>query len=350
MKEFKTKLSSTQIKAIIGGELQHPHPEMLCKVSEAQEADAQTVIFLEQEALFDKVLAAPAGLVITSPAFAERLAGKPLLVVERPYLSLMTLVHFWLMQEDKDRSYAIHPSAVIAGDVRYEGEVSIAPGVVIGEGCVLGKGVVIEAGCTLGRNVFIGAGSKLMPGVHVYNDCVIGRNCLLHSGVVIGADGFGFMLLDGKQQKIPQVGNVVIGNDVEIGANTCIDRATLGSTRVGDGSKLDNLVQVGHNCTIGKHCILCSQVGLAGGTTLGDYVYLAGQVGAAGHLKIGNRAMVGAQSGLVSDIPDDGKFFGSPAMDAGLQKRIYACQKSLPDIYRTFSRLRKEASGKQGKE
>jgi UDP-3-O-[3-hydroxymyristoyl] glucosamine N-acyltransferase len=171
---------------------------------------------------------------------------------------------------------------------------------------------------------------------------VIGRKCIIHSGVVIGADGFGFLLMDGIQVKIPQVGNVVIHDDVEIGANSCIDRATLGSTVIGKGTKIDNLVQIGHNCVVGEHSILCAQVGLAGSTIVGDYVYLAGQVGAAGHITIGSRAMVGAQSGIAASIPAGAKYFGTPAIDANTMKRSIVAQKHLPEMYRSWQKQCKE--------
>lgn len=316
----------------------------MAKVSEPAEADSQTIIFLEQERLLDAVRESQAGLIITTGEFAAQLDGKTLLVVDKPYFSLMLIISYWQHLENKDRSFSIHASAVVANDIRYEGEVSIGANVVIGSGCVLGKGVIIGEGCSIAENVMIGTGTILYPRVTVYEDCVIGKNCILHSGAVIGADGFGFLLMNGVQQKIPQVGNVVLGDGVEIGANTCIDRATLGSTRIGNGTKIDNLVQVGHNCIIGEHSILCSQVGLAGSTTVGDYVYLAGQVGVAGHLSIGNKAMIGAQSGVTSDIPEGGRYFGSPALEANLTKRIMATQKHLPDIYRAYLKARKEES------
>ncbi len=184
----------------------------------------------------------------------------------------------------------------------------------------------------------------LYPRVSIYEDSVIGKNCIIHSGVVIGADGFGFVQMNGIQQKIPQVGNVIIGDGVEIGANSCIDRATLGSTKIGNGTKIDDLVMIGHNCSIGEHSILCSQVGLAGSTRVGDYVYLAGQVGVAGHLTIGSRAMIGAQSGVVNNVPEDARYFGSPAIDAKLTMRIVATQKHLPDMYRAFMKAKKADS------
>ncbi len=344
MKQFKTTLTLEQLCLLGFGTLQGKGQTSFCKVAEPAEADLDTIIFLEQDKLLETAKNSKAGLIITTGSFAADLADRQLLIVDKPYFTLMLLITHWQKLDKQNSIFRIHPSAVVAEDVRYEGEVHIEAGVTIGQGCVLGKGVFIGSGCSIADNVSIGAGTRLYPNVSIYADCSLGKNCLVHSGVVIGADGFGFMLMQGVQQKIPQVGNVIIGDNVEIGANSCIDRATLGSTRIGDGSKLDNLVQVGHNCQIGKHCILCSQVGLAGSTILGDYVYLAGQVGVAGHCTIGDRAMVGAQSGVSGDIPADGRYFGFPAMDANLTKRIMAAQKHLPEIYRGFLKQEKKES------
>ena len=342
MKRFNIPINSELLTQICQGELKGKIPSVLCKVSEPEEADEQTIIFLEQEKFLEKVKASSAGLIITTEKFISELPERALLLVQKPYYSLMRLISWWLEQENKDFIYTIQSTAIVAEDVRFEGEVAIGGNVVIGSGCILGKGVIISEGCSLGKNVSVGAGTKLYPNVCVYDDCVIGRNCILHSGVIIGADGFGFMLIEGIQQKIPQVGNVVIGDGVEIGANSCIDRATLGSTIIGSGTKIDNLVQVGHNCIIGEHSILCAQVGLAGSTIVGDYVYLAGQVGIADHLQIGNRAMVGAQSGVSTNIPDDGRYFGYPALEANLTKRIMAVQKNLPEMYHFYLKAKKQ--------
>jgi len=341
MKHFNTSINSEILTQICQGELKGKIQSDLCKVGELQEADDKTIIFLEQEKLLEKVKASSAGLIITTAKFVSELPERVLLIVQKPYFSLMRLITWWLEQDNKDFVYTIQPTAIVAEDVRYEGEVAIGANVVIGSGCILGKGVIISEGCSLGKNVSVGSGTRIYPNVCIYDDCVIGRNCILHSGVVVGADGFGFMLIEGIQQKIPQVGNVIIGDGVEIGANSCIDRATLGSTIIGRGTKIDNLVQVGHNCIIGEHSILCAQVGLAGSTVIGDYVYLAGQVGIADHLQIGNRAMVGAQSGVSCNIPDDGKYFGYPALEANLTKRIMAVQKNLPEMYHFYLKAKK---------
>ncbi len=338
MKSFKKTLSSSEIQKIIGGEWQGPTEILFKSVSEALDADESSIIFCEQERLLQSVQSSRAGLIITSPGFADKLPDRALLIVEKPYFSFMSLVTYWLKSDAGDRDYIIDPSAKIHPTVSFVGKASIGANVVIKANCTIGENVVIADNCSIDEDVSLGANTKVYPNVTIYDRVKIGRDCIIHSGVVIGADGFGFLLLGDRQQKIPQVGTVEIHDFVEIGANSTIDRATLGATIIGEGSKLDNLVQIGHNCVIGKHSILCAQVGLAGSTIVGDYVYLAGQVGAAGHITIGSRAMVGAQSGIASSIPEGARFFGTPAIEANQMKRLIVAQKSLPDMYRAYQK------------
>jgi UDP-3-O-[3-hydroxymyristoyl] glucosamine N-acyltransferase len=342
MKKFSQSLDHAAIIKIIPALWQGDKNIELNSVCEPHEADGKSIIFCEQERLLDEVKASSAGLVITNPAFKDRLGDRPLLIVEKPYFSFMVLVDHWLKLDDTDHEFQIHPTAVIDPSVRFEGEASIGAYVCIGANAFLGNGVRIAEGCSVAANVSIASGTRLFPRVTIYESCQIGKNCIFHSGVVIGADGFGYQVFGGKQQKIPQVGNVIIGDEVEIGPNTTIDRATLGSTVVGNGTKIDNLVQIGHNCEIGQHSILCAQVGLAGSTIVGDFVYLAGQVGAAGHITIGSGAMIGAQSGIVSDVPEKARYFGSPATDANQAKRLVVAQKYLPEMLRAYQKTLKD--------
>lgn len=342
MKVFSQSLDHEAILKIIPALWQGDKNIELNKVCEPQEADDKSIIFCEQERLLDAVQASAAGLIITNSTFQERLKGRPLLIVEKPYFSFMVLVDHWLKLESKDEEYRIHPTAVIDPSVRFEGDVSIGAYTSIGANTFLGNGVRIAEGCSVGENVNIASGTRLHPRVTIYESSKIGKNCIFHSGVVIGADGFGYQVYQGRQQKIPQVGNVVIGDEVEIGPNSTIDRATLGSTVIGNGTKIDNLVQVGHNCVIGQHSILCAQVGLAGSTTVGDFVYLAGQVGAAGHITIGSGAMVGAQSGIAADVPEKARYFGTPATDAMQAKRVIVAQKHLPEMLRAYQKTLKD--------
>ena len=187
---------------------------------------------------------------------------------------------------------------------------------------------------------------NLFPNVTIYPRTEIGRRVRIHAGTVIGSDGFGYVLDGGVHRKVPQIGNVIIGDDVEIGANVTIDRGALGSTVIGKGTKIDNLVQIAHNVEIGEHCIVIAQVGISGSTKLGNYVILAGQVGIAGHLKIGNQVTVAAQSGVMHDIPDGEKWLGYPAQpDKQIKRQIIAIQ-HLPELLKRVAELEKKLGGK----
>ena len=341
MKRFCLALSPAEIAAVCGGEYRGADGLALSSVADPAAADATSVIFWEQDKYFVSAKDSAAALIFCLPENAEKLPGRNLLLHPKHYFGLMKLVSWWLERCAEKPAPGVHPSAVIDPSAELGAGVHIGAFAWIGKGCRLADGVIVSSHCCLDENVSLGAGTLLYPRVTLYSDTVIGTNCILHSGAVIGADGFGFLLHEGRQQKIPQVGNVVLGDYVEIGANTAIDRGTLGPTVVGEGTKIDNSVQIGHNCVIGCHSILCAQVGLAGSTKVGDYVYLAGQVGVAGHVSIGDRAMVGAQSGVSSDVPADSRYLGYPAMDAGEFKRMFASQKHLPQIYRAFLRQQK---------
>lgn len=336
MKKFATSLSIDRIRQITSASYQGMPDLVLDSVCEPGEATASSIIFWEQEKYFDAVNSSLAGLIVTSAEGAEKLPGRNILITDKPYFTLLRLVSYWLQICSAGMTARIASSAAIDPSATIGKEVDLGENCVVGKNCVIGDGCRIGANCVIREGSVIGNGSLFYPNVTIYEDCVIGKEVIIHSGAVIGADGFGFLFMQGMQHKIPQIGNVVIGDRVEIGANSCIDRATFGSTTIGEGTKLDNLVQIGHNCVVGKHCMICAQVGLAGSTHVGDNVYLAGQVGAAGHLKIGDRAMIGAQSGITHEIPADGRYFGSPALEANSMKRILASQKNLPDIYRFF--------------
>jgi UDP-3-O-[3-hydroxymyristoyl] glucosamine N-acyltransferase len=255
----------------------------------------------------------------------------------------MYLVSKWLELQEKERVFTISPKATIDPTAQIGENVHIGVNAVIEDNVCIGDGTYIGANCVICSGTRIGSFCKIYPNVTIYSDCIIGKKAIIHSGAVIGADGFGFIPINENQIKVPQVGNVVIEDDVEIGANTCIDRSTIGTTLIKTNTKIDNLVQVGHNCQIDEHSILCSQVGLAGSTHIGKSVYLAGQVGVAGHLKIDDNTMVGAQSGVPSSLPT-GKYFGSPAISAFEQKKIVSVMKDLPSVVRYIKKMMKEDS------
>ncbi len=231
----------------------------------------------------------------------------------------------------------VSPRATVAEDV-YVGAFSY-----ISQGAVVGEGVKIFPNCFIGDGVRIGKGCRIHAGVKIHSNSVIGNNCVLHSGVVIGADGFGFVPnAKGEQEKMAQIGNVIIEDDVEIGANSTVDRATLGHTVIRKGAKLDNLIQVGHNAEIGAHTIVVAQTGIAGSTHIGNHCLIGGQVGIAGHLHIGNRVKIAAQSGIGSNIPDDAVVQGSPAYTIGDYKRSYVLFRNLPDIKQQIDQMEKD--------
>jgi UDP-3-O-[3-hydroxymyristoyl] glucosamine N-acyltransferase len=222
-----------------------------------------------------------------------------------------------------------HPSAVIDPSAELAGSAHIGPGCVIGAGARVGDHSILTANVVVGPGAAIGRACTLHPGVAVLERCSIGDRCILHAGVVIGADGFGYRPSDHGPVKIPHIGSVRIGNAVEIGANSCIDRAKFGETIVGDGTKIDNLVQIGHNCVIGRGCIICGLCGLSGSVTLGDGVVLAGGVGIADNIVIGDGARIGGRSGVMNNIPPGQTWLGNPALPHRQQARIVAALRRI---------------------
>jgi UDP-3-O-[3-hydroxymyristoyl] glucosamine N-acyltransferase len=233
----------------------------------------------------------------------------------------------------------VHPTAVIAPGVKLGAGVSIQPYAVIEEGATVGAGTVIGAHGYVGHGAQIGSDCHIHARVTVGFRCKVGNRVILHSGVVLGSDGFGFELQDGRHVKIPQTGIVQIDDDVEIGANSSVDRARFGRTWIGEGTKIDNLVQIGHNAVIGKHCILCGLTGIAGSTKIGNNVILAGQVGTVGHVEIGDGVTVGAQSGVSKSLPEKQIYMGSPAVPAREWKEQVAQIHSLHKLRARIARL-----------
>jgi UDP-3-O-[3-hydroxymyristoyl] glucosamine N-acyltransferase len=232
---------------------------------------------------------------------------------------------------------------VIAAGVELAPGVSIQPYVVIEAGSKIGARSVIGAGSYVGHDAVIGEDCQISDRVTIGARCTVGNRVIIHSGVVLGSDGFGFELHGGRQVKIPQTGIVQVDDDVEIGANTTVDRARFGRTWIGEGTKIDNLVQIAHNVQIGRHCIICSQSGISGSTRLQDYVVLGGQVGTVGHIEIGMGSQVGAQSGLSKDVPPGQVMFGTPAMPMKDAKEQLARVALLPKLFERVKRLEQKA-------
>ena len=233
----------------------------------------------------------------------------------------------------------IHPTSVIDPSAQIDAAAHVGPHCVVAAGVRLGAGAVLMGGNQIGRESQVGDGSCLHPNVVVYPRSQIGHRVTIHAGTVIGSDGYGYVLDGSRHRKMPQVGSVIINDDVEIGANAAIDRGTFGTTVIGQGTKIDNLVHVAHNVVIGKHCLIMGQVGFAGSTHLGDYCVIASQSGIAGHLKLGRRSTVGAKSGVMRNVPDGGTVVGIPAAPDQQAKRQWIALKHLPDLIRQIREL-----------
>jgi UDP-3-O-[3-hydroxymyristoyl] glucosamine N-acyltransferase len=245
----------------------------------------------------------------------------------------------------------IHPSAVVSPEAQIAPSASVGPLCVVESGARIGERVQLQAQVFVGRAARIGDDCWLMAGVTVAAECTLGRRVRLHPGVVVGADGFGYQFVSGRHEKVPQVGTVILEDDVEVGANSTLDRARFSRTVVGEGTKIDNLVQVAHNVTIGKHCILCAQVGVSGSSVLEDYVILGGQVGVSGHIRIGKGAQAGGQTGIESHIPAGARVQGTLALPYMLERRIQVLRKRLPELFKRVDALEKtSATGDSGQD
>jgi UDP-3-O-[3-hydroxymyristoyl] glucosamine N-acyltransferase len=236
----------------------------------------------------------------------------------------------------------IHPGTVIADSAQIDSTAHVGPGCVVGARVRLGARSVLMGGNHIGRDCQIGDDVCLFPNVVIYARTQIGHRVSIHAGTVIGSDGYGYVFDEGRHRKVLQVGNVIIHDDVEIGANSAVDRAALGSTVIGEGTKIDNLVHIAHNVVIGRHCLVMGQSGFAGSTRLGDYCVIASQSGIAGHLKLGNQAIVGAKSGVMRDIPDGGTVLGYPAVPDKQAKRQMIAAQQLPELIHRMRELEKQ--------
>ena len=243
---------------------------------------------------------------------------------------------------NKNMAPGVHPKAFVSDKASIGKNVHIGPNTTIEEGAVIGDNTIIYPNVYIGRNVKIGMFCIIYPNVTVREDCVLKNKVILQPGCVIGADGFGYIFHNGKHEKVPQIGNVIIEDDVEVGSNTTIDRAKINSTVIGANTKIDNLVQIAHNVRVGMASIIVSQAGIAGSATIGNGVIIAGQAGLSGHLTVGDKAVIGPQAGIMSDVAPGAKMLGSPAFEYGEFMRSYAVLKKMPELYKEFMALKKK--------
>ncbi len=269
----------------------------------------------------------------------------PSLRLKNPYMGLVKALNFFFPDEKPD--YQIHPAAFVSEDADVASDAVVGPHAVVEAGAVIGAGARISAQAYVGRNSRVGCRTLIHPGARILAGCEVGNDCIIHANAVIGSDGFGFTLDQGVHVKVPQVGNVVIEDNVEIGACVTIDRATMETTRIGEGSKIDNMVHIAHNVQIGKKCVIVAQVGISGSTILEDYVTLAGQVGTVGHVRVGKGTTVAARGVVTGDVEPGSFVSGFPIKPHSEERRILAALRKLPDLLKKVRDLEKQLETKE---
>ena len=341
------QLTAEIIARHIGGEVEGRGDVSVCNFAKIEEAVPGTITFLANPKYTHYIYTTGASIVLVSRDFvAEHPITATLIRVDDPYSALsvlMGLAAAALTPQPKGIEDGCHISAgVEVPESCYVGAFAY-----IGKDVKMGEDVKIYPQVYVGDGVTIGAGTILYPGVKIYHGCRIGCRCIIHSGAVIGADGFGFAPdSNGVYHKIPQIGIVDIDDDVEIGANTTVDRSTMGRTHIAKGVKLDNLIQVAHNCEIGHDTVMASQAGIAGSTKVGANCMIGGQVGFAGHINVGDRVQIGAQSGIAKSVADDSRIMGSPAVPMGDWARMIAAQKKLVQLLARVDKLERQLKEK----
>ena len=330
--------TASQIAEQIRGEVLGDGSVQLLGIAPADRARAGELTFAENASYFAAAEQSQAAAILVSGPFVS--SSKVLIRVANPRVALARVLPLFFPPEEHPQG--IHPSAVIAASAKIDPTAHIGPNCVLGARVRLGARSVLMGGNDLRADCQLGDDVCLFPNVVLYRQTQIGHRVTIHAGTVIGSDGFGYVLDEGRHRKMLQLGNVVIHDNVEIGANTAIDRGTLGSTVIGQGTKIDNLVHVAHNVVMGRHCLIMGQVGFAGSTHLGDYVVVASQSGIADHLKLGNQVVIGAKSGVMRDIPDGSRMLGIPAVPDKQAKRQIIAGQQLPELIRRVRELEKQ--------
>ena len=335
------EFTAKQIAAFLQGEIVGNENATVHTFAKIEEGVPGAISFLSNPKYTPYIYDTQASIVLVNKDFVPEHEVKPTLIrVDNAYDSLARLLA--LYEQSKPRKTGIDPLAFIAPTAQVGKDVWIAPFAYVGEHAVVGDRTRIYPHATVDDGAHIGEDCTLYPGATVYHDCRIGNRCTLHAGSVVGADGFGFAPTPQGYEKIPQIGIAVLEDDVEIGANTCVDRATMGTTIVHKGVKLDNLVQIAHNDEIGSHTVMAAQAGVAGSTKVGEWCMFGGQVGVAGHIHIGDRVVFGAQSGVPSSVKSDQRLIGAPPMEEKPFFKSSAIFRKLPDMYFELNALRKE--------
>jgi UDP-3-O-[3-hydroxymyristoyl] glucosamine N-acyltransferase len=330
--------TAAEIAERLQGEVRGDGSVILTGFAPADRAQPGDLTFAENEAFFQRADASAASAILVAGDFTS--AKKALIRVSNARVAFARVLPLFF--PEPLFAPGVHATAIVAASARVDPTAHVGPYCVVGEQTRIGSKAVLQGGNHVGDHVQLGDESIIFPNVTIYSRSQIGQRVRIHAGSVIGSDGYGYVFDQGIHLKVPQVGYVLIGDDVEIGANVTVDRGALGPTIIGKGTKIDNLVQVGHNVVIGEHCLLVSQVGIAGSTKVGNYVILGGQVGLAGHLKIGNQVTISAQAGVMHDIKDGAKVLGSPAIPDRQFKRQFIAIQQLPALIRRLRELEKK--------
>ena len=327
-----------EIADFLKGEVLGDEKIIIKGVAGVTEAEEGEITFLSSPRYNHQISQTRASAIITSGEV--EFSSKPLIRVGNPSLAFAKIVEKFRFRKAVHPK-GIHPTAIIAKSVKLSKGVGIGAYTVVEKGVVIGSNTVIYPGCYIGRDTRIGNDTLIYANVSIREVTTLGNRVVIQSGSVIGSDGFGFITQKGRHERIPQIGKVVVEDDVEIGANVTIDRARFDKTVIGKGTKIDNLVQIAHNVVIGQNCIIVAQVGISGSTTIGNSVTLAGQAGIAGHISIGDHATVAGKAGVIKSVPANTVVWGFPARPHSIAKRINACVQNLPRLYKTVSELKK---------
>ena len=333
--------SAKQIASYIQGEIVGDENATVHTFAKIEEGVEGAISFLSNPKYTHYIYDTKSSIVLVNKDFEpEKPISATLIKVDNAYDSLAKLL--MLYESSKPKKTGVSTLAAIAASAKIGENVYIGPYAVIADNAIIEDNVAIYPNSYIGDNVSIKKNTIVYANASIYHDCLIGENCIIHSGAVIGADGFGFAPTAEGYEKIPQIGTVIIEDNVEVGANTCIDRATMGATIIRKGVKLDNLVQIAHNDEVGSHTVMAAQAGVAGSTKIGQWCMIGGQVGLAGHAKIGDKVGIAAQAGVPGNVKAGSQIMGSPAFDARQYFKSAALYKRLPDIYTELNALRRE--------
>ena len=336
------EFSAQMIAELIGGTVVGNPSAAVSNFAKIEEGRPGCISFLANEKYENYIYSTQSTIVLVNDSFEPKSEIQATLIkVPNAREAVAKLITIYDSMKPKpkgiDPTASIDPSASVGENVYIGPFVAIGPKAVVADGCILHPHVTVGSGARIGKNTI------MYPNSVVYHDCRVGERCILHAGCVIGADGFGFEPTENGYEKIPQIGIVVLEDDVEIGANSCVDRAVMGETVIKSGVKIDNLVQIGHNCEVGSHTVMSAQVGVAGSTKVGEWCMFGGQVGIAGHATIADRTQAGAQSGIPNSVKKpDQQLMGTPAIEPRTWWKAQAVVKQLPDMYMTLNRMKKE--------